>query len=198
MKIERRTFVTSDLHFHHKSIIKHCSRPFADLEEMHEALIRNWNAKICLADRVYVIGDFSFTSNKKKMAEVMEQLNGEKFLVIGNHDDLKVCQEFFEWTRDLYDYVHKEGDPRFIGRKAVFCHYPMYSWNESHNGAILCHGHEHNRQDDFIKHYQELMYGVAFNIGIDVNDYAPVDIEDIFQKHDEIGNKHISSNRNSR
>lgn len=41
-----RIFFTSDTHFNHSSIIRHCNRPFADVEQMNKVLIENWNSVI--------------------------------------------------------------------------------------------------------------------------------------------------------
>ncbi|MGN0888723.1 MAG: hypothetical protein ACI4UY_07570 [Kiritimatiellia bacterium] len=40
------TFFTSDQHFGHFNIIRLCSRPFGTVEEMDEALLSKWNAKV--------------------------------------------------------------------------------------------------------------------------------------------------------
>ena len=39
----QKIFVTSDLHFGHRNILKFCNRPFSDIKEMSEKLISNWN-----------------------------------------------------------------------------------------------------------------------------------------------------------
>lgn len=44
MSFERIWFV-SDLHLAHKNIIKYCSRPFDNVNQMNEILIQNWNKK---------------------------------------------------------------------------------------------------------------------------------------------------------
>lgn len=41
-------FFTSDTHFGHEAIIRHCGRPFASVAEMDEALIARWNAREAL------------------------------------------------------------------------------------------------------------------------------------------------------
>lgn len=50
-------YFTSDLHLGHENVIKLCNRPFDSIEEMDEALIRNWNRKVTNGDTVYVLGD---------------------------------------------------------------------------------------------------------------------------------------------
>ena len=39
-------WVTSDLHFGHKNIIKYENRPFKDIEEMDKAIIELWNKTV--------------------------------------------------------------------------------------------------------------------------------------------------------
>ena len=46
-------FFTSDTHFHHANIIRFCNRPFRDVEEMDEILIRNWNEVVGPEDTVF-------------------------------------------------------------------------------------------------------------------------------------------------
>lgn len=78
-----RRFVTSDLHFFHKNIIAYCQRPFADVEEMNEVIIKNWNEVVKKDDMVYVLGDFSFCS-REMVKELVLKLNGRKILIAGN------------------------------------------------------------------------------------------------------------------
>ena len=58
------TFFTSDQHFGHFNIIRLCSRPFGTVEEMDEALLSKWNAKVKADDTVYILGDLFFRAAK--------------------------------------------------------------------------------------------------------------------------------------
>ena len=39
-------YYTADLHLGHANVIRHCDRPFRSVDEMDEALIRNWNSRV--------------------------------------------------------------------------------------------------------------------------------------------------------
>ena len=52
-------FVTSDNHFGHENIIKHCRRPFANAEAMDECMIDRWNSTVGPDDDVFHLGDIA-------------------------------------------------------------------------------------------------------------------------------------------
>ncbi len=78
-------FFISDNHFNHKNIIKYCFRPFESVEQMDEAMIKNWNDIVSIDDTVYHLGDFSLSY--KKTCQVLPLLKGKKILIKGNHDE---------------------------------------------------------------------------------------------------------------
>lgn len=47
-------YFTSDLHFGHINILRHCDRPFADIDEMDRELIARWNRRVTPQDDVYI------------------------------------------------------------------------------------------------------------------------------------------------
>lgn len=156
-------FFTSDTHFGHKNIIEYCNRPFANVDEMNEELIRRWNEKVSPDDIVYHLGDFAFMP-KSRIAEIVSRLNGKIVLIMGNHDPKGIRKFFHEWHKDylLHVKVH-ESDSVFLS------HYPA-----SNTGRIALCGHVHNS------------WKVAgfpgtsnINVGVDVWDYYPVSIEEI-------------------
>ena len=48
-------YYTADLHFHYALLLP--SRPFATVEEMDEALVKNWSDTVGPEDTVYLVGD---------------------------------------------------------------------------------------------------------------------------------------------
>lgn len=81
-----KVFVIGDTHFGHANIIKYCNRPFASVEEMDAALIKNWNETVSNDDIVIHVGDVGFGS-KEYIGSIIKQLHGKKILIMGNHDN---------------------------------------------------------------------------------------------------------------
>ena len=65
----------------------HAGKPDVDL--MDHTLISNWNAVVTPHDRVIHVGDFAFKCDPKRLRAIFSKLHGQKFLVVGNHDDNK-------------------------------------------------------------------------------------------------------------
>ena len=92
-------YFTADQHFGHANIIKLCSRPFSDVQEMDEALIENWNRRVTNGDTIYIIGDLLFR-NSVPTEEYLQRLKGKKHLILGNHDNTWIRKVDIE--DDLY------------------------------------------------------------------------------------------------
>lgn len=95
-------FIISDTHFNHENIIKYCNRPFKSVDEMNRAMIKNWNETVSNKDIVIHLGDVALGS-KEEAKKIIQQLNGRKILIKGNHDN---------WTDEFYkecgfEYVSK-------------------------------------------------------------------------------------------
>jgi len=130
-----RTWVWSDLHFGHKNIIEFCNRPFSWVQQMDEHLMANWNEYVQPDHTCIFVGDFSF-HGETTTREIVEQLNGYKIMVVGNHDirKHKVREIGFDEVHLLY-YLDLPTVP------LVFTHYPMENLFEP---WINIHGHTHN------------------------------------------------------
>ena len=171
-------YFTSDTHFFHSRVIKFCKRPFSSVEEMNEALIKNWNDTVSPKDIIYHLGDFAFCKADKAI-EIVKQLNGHKHLIFGNHDKtLRKNQEFlsfWESTQDLKEAKIPDETAPTGTRKVVMCHYAMRIWNQSHYGSIHCFGHSHNSMP-------EDPHSLSLDVGVDCWDYKPVSFEQIKEK----------------
>ena len=118
----------ADTHWGHGSIIRFCYRPFQSLFEMDDALIKNWNAVVGPNDLVYHLGDVAF----QKPDRYLNNLNGEMFLIAGNHDKGKVMKHP-RW-RKVVPYM--ELTLQEHGKqKIVLSHYAFETWNKAHWGA---------------------------------------------------------------
>jgi calcineurin-like phosphoesterase family protein len=132
------TFFIGDTHFGHKSIIKFepIARPFSGLEEMHEVIIERWNKAVHPKHRVFVLGDFCFG---KKWLPLAGRLNGLKYLIAGNHDNLS--------TAEYLKYFHKvSGAMEFDG--CVMTHIPVHPEQFLRYRANI-HGHLHSKLVDW-------------------------------------------------
>lgn len=155
-------------HFGHAKIIEYSKRPFADVIEMREAFITNYNSVVKPGDLVYHLGDFAFTK-PDEAAKILKRLNGQKYLLFGNHDKrLRKEPEFLKhwiWAKDFAEI--KVGD-----QKIVLCHYAMLTWNQSHRGSWNLHGHSHGSlpPDKFAN---------RLDVGVDCWNYYPVSFDEV-------------------
>lgn len=171
-------YFTSDLHFYHPNIINYCGRPFENYEHMHRTLIRNWNNTVGTQDSVYILGDFMIKGNAMQANQLLKNLNGEKYMIRGNHDcfiDMKGFDvRLIKWIKYYYKLCYKN-------YKFVLFHYPILNWEDMHDGSIHLYGHIHNKHicfKDVPKEYENFSY----NVGVDCNNYLPVSIEQIIEK----------------
>ncbi len=80
-----KIFIVSDTHFNHANIIKYACRPFENIQDMNQALIEGWNSVVRPNDKVFHLGDFGFGTDEQ-ITSILSQLNGNKTLILGNHD----------------------------------------------------------------------------------------------------------------
>lgn len=172
---------TADLHFGHKNILEYGrGEKFNTIEEHDEYIAKTWNENIRPGDRVYILGDVSF--NKPiPSAEIVSNLNGQKFLIIGNHDKRNMSvQEFrdeFVWCRSLKSIGFKL-DGLDKKQQVVMCHFPLMSWDMMNMGSWQLHGHCHGSLVD-------PGWSKRMDVGLDCNDYKPFNLDDIRTKMNE-------------
>lgn len=166
-----KTYFTSDLHFSHKNIAKFCPqfRPFDNVEQMDEFLIRTWNETVTPEDTVYNLGDFSFAQDYKQIERVLSHLNGQHHLIYGNHDHvIRQHADFFRsqtkhdghpLLSSIRPYL-KLKSPE-IKNTLVLFHYPIQEWDGCYLGWYHLYGHLHDRVAE--------IKGRALNVGFDLH-----------------------------
>lgn len=163
-------FVTSDLHFGHKNIIKYENRPYDSIEQMDKDLIRKWNNTVATNDIVYILGDFSWYGGEKTN-EILKQLNGKKVLIIGNHDYNFLKDKKFDAT--LFEEITYYKELKYNKKKYILFHYPIAEHNGKMQGYIHLYGHIHSMDLELENNLKPL----AYNVGADRNNYKPINIE---------------------
>lgn len=161
-----RTFFTSDSHFGHDNIIKHCSRPcrerpFRDSAEMDRALTDAWNSVVRPGDTVYHLGDFSLRP-AETINGLLKKLHGTKHLIVGNHDRTSGVTG---WA-SMREMAKIDVD----GQSVFLCHYPMREWPGMWQGTVHLYGHVHGNLQP--------MPG-SMEVGADVWGGKPVQMADI-------------------
>lgn len=183
-------YFTSDLHWGHGNVINFCARPFKDVHDMNESLIKNWNSKIKSTDTVFVLGDMALCSFKE-FEPMAKRLNGNKILIRGNHDHYSVSQ----YNRLGFQVFH-EATLKIGGKIVRLSHFPyMLPWYKrlfafkselrylerrppKIKGEWLLHGHSHVK-------YKKADDGNRIHIGVDAWNFSPVsqyEIESIMNK----------------
>lgn len=138
-----KTYITSDLHFGHTSIMKFCpvtrARFRNDVVYMDNAMIKEWNDIVEPGDLVYILGDVAF-HNAQKATDIMRRLNGDKILVEGNHDRKALNDPSF---RGCFKEVHQYLRITYNGTLVIMSHYPFLQWDQMHRGSVMLYGHLH-------------------------------------------------------
>lgn len=186
-------FFTSDLHFGHQNIIRFDNRPFKNVEEMDEELIRRWNEKVEKDDLVYVLGDLFWNGDCNFVQNTLKRLNGQIILIKGNHDRWLHNAGNKKLLAGIKDYddikvTLKDGTIK----RCILSHYFMPFYNGHFNNAIHLHGHSHTTKESdmefkITKYLNENGYpNEIYNVGCMYYDYAPVTLDEILEEEKRI------------
>ena len=170
-----KTWFTSDTHLGHANIIRYCNRPFKNVDEMNETIVKNWNERVKPEDLVYFAGDFCFRNSpggKAGEGEVhkadyyRKQLNGDIVFIKGNHDRNNSLKTNIE--RVII---------RYGGHKICLVHNPIHiDFSYSFNFV----GHVHEKWKFKKMKFASDQTNVV-NVGVDVWNFRPVNFEEIMR-----------------
>ena len=191
MSRKSRIFITSDTHFAHYNIIEYCNRPFSQ-KRHDDKLVNLWNAVVGKQDIVYHLGDFGF-KNKEYLRNIVNRLNGMKYLIIGNHDIRNNINQNTIGNNIIilgkYHFI------RYGGYNFILIHDPAELTNyidaryiTFFNDIVLCgHAHQYWKIRTNNKWYHRIrslftdnIYPpLVINMSVDVWKYRPVKLDDV-------------------
>ena len=161
----------SDTHFNHEGILgfkDYIGKPvreFANVNEMNEAMMDNWNSVVKPNDVVYHLGDVLFGENKVDWMEAnFNKLNGTKHLILGNHDNPKFLAPFFKsialWKEfDTIVCSHSPLHPQTLAERHRF-----------DDDILNVHGHIHTNPSP---------EGPYKCVSVEQINYTPINMEDL-------------------
>lgn len=167
-----KTFLIADTHFFHENVIKYCNRPFKSMEEMNQVMIKNWNETVENDDIIYHLGDFTMApyiegiSYKNRYIsianELLDKLNGKKYLIRGNHDPRKGILEYC-YFEDTFREIELNG--------FLLTHRPKET------DLVNIHGHVHDKMPFwYIEDGRD-----KFNVSVDMIGFRPISINIIME-----------------
>jgi calcineurin-like phosphoesterase family protein len=193
----RAIFFTADWHVGHEGSITFDKRPFTGLHHMHKVFVNNYNSMIGDGDVCYFLGDMGLCTNET-LKSVMDQLNGTKVLVLGNHD--KGVNSMYNLG---FDVVLTGAVMYIAGERVTLSHCPLKgvyredrrgmigsdgteNWHGEHRdthsklsftneGQFHLHGHIHSPN----RGKSEKTLGRQYDVGVVNNKYRPVSINEI-------------------
>jgi len=178
-----KTFLISDTHFGHVNAYKFTNydgspmRPWDSVEEGDAIMIERWNSVVKENDLVYHLGDVAIPRRGLKL---VEQLNGRKKLIRGNHDIFKM--------KDYTDYFEDILGTRKMG-EFIISHYPVHRDSIPRWAKANLHGHTHGNnvrkevRNQYLPWRKKIEEDPLYlNLSVEKINYTPVDFEEIKAK----------------
>lgn len=169
----RNIYIIGDQHFFHRNILEYTRGQFPDVFSMNQYIIKMHNEVVGMEDVVIFLGDFCFKNSH--ISEILERLNGHKYLILGNHDSEKVVKNYpklgFEgvFTTPIKikdDYLSHE--PLDNEEEKTLHSNLIYHEFEKKQGVVNYHGHIHTGRESTKKNY--------VNVTCEALEYFPMKI----------------------
>ena len=179
---------TSDTHFFHEHILRYCNRPFRDVTEMNDVLVKNWNETVPEDGVVFHLGDFAF-GDSYEWNDILSRLNGRIYLILGNHDMKHIKQGFMK----RFAYVTQQMTIRVGGQSIILNHNPFLAYGGAYRNVWQLFGHVHSGplsgkgKDGDSGSGKDLprlvhLFPRQYDVGVDNNDFRPVSFKEIKTK----------------
>lgn len=186
----------SDHHLGHYNILAYGKRPFANLEEMHDALVQFHNELVKPQDHVSFLGDLTLKRggrlDREWISAELKRYNGHKRLYLGNHDHFPV--EFYRAIGFEKVYASWRSEEGFVSS-----HIPLHPKSLSTATANV-HGHIHQapayepvRFDEWKRDNGKVVPAKVvpyINVCVEAVGYKPVHLDTILEMVRNYNEKH--------
>jgi len=146
---------------------------------MNQGMIDNWNKLVSKDDLVYHLGDFSM--HERSVKHYLDQLNGVKVLIRGNHDENSILNQFDCYAHNMIiehdgQFIELVHDPAHLSGKTeyAFCGHVHEKWLFMKKGQEMIDYHRGNM----------VSFGGAktniLNVGVDVHNMMPIEFSTAF------------------
>lgn len=172
-----KVFFTSDTHFGDERALRLSSRPFQDVEEMDNELIRRWNETVPEDGIVFHLGDFGFGTYQRGH-EILRKLNGRKYLILGNHDQQTICRGHVL----MFEEVSQQMNVNVDGQRIFLNHYPLLCFPDETRTVWQLFGHVHSgplSKNGYDLQRLQYLLPRQYDVGVDNNDFRPVPYEQL-------------------
>jgi calcineurin-like phosphoesterase family protein len=156
-------YFTSDTHFGHNNIIKHCDRPFDNVNIMDQIMFDNINEVVGPDDTLYILGDFCF-KGKKPLDYRIRIVCPDVHLIMGNHEkrtDYYPSESVVDMNG--FSSIQEVKEIIYCNQRIFLSHYPHRSWPASHKGSYQLYGHVHSKLD----HEDRISGRKTLDVGVD-------------------------------
>lgn len=174
-------YFISDTHFNHKNIMRFCDRPFVSLEEMEKQMIELWNNTVKENELVFILGDVIF-GGSEIYERILPQLNGRKWLILGNHDYINIKQGFKKYFEKILNkaFITIDGVPIILNHEPLLC---FTGQDKCKRWQLFGHVHttKYLKKSCDSKKLELLCTPSMYDVGADFNGYKPIGFKELKQ-----------------
>ena len=164
----------ADLHLGHVNMATR--RGFASVEEHDNHIITQWNSVVAKRDVTYILGDV--TMEKKASYALLDQLNGVKHVVLGNHDRRQDVPHLLQHVESVAGMVQYKG--------FILTHCPIHPMELEYRFPRNIHGHIHNKVvqksgDSGVEGYNLISDERYICVSCEQVDYKPKSLDELIK-----------------
>ena len=171
-------FVTSNLQLGRPGAIKKYGRPFKNVDEMTEELIKSWNSVVSQGDIVYHLGNFAW--DPKTAQEALQQLNGFIYLMPAERDEAVQTLLRKGMIPSNASMMNRITPLRHSGTNVTLSYWPMMEWPNSDKGDFSIIGYPK-------KKYKSDPSKRIINASCDLWNFKPQEINKLVSIFEDLG-----------